>query len=148
MNAILLLLSAAATPTTAWQMDCRLMKPVAQNIEKTGFVQMQFDRTGDQTFVRIVSKEFPEFEAERQVLLNGSVMDEDPTENPAWIVRTASGRRAIETKTHESRNGGGTGILISSYEVTTIGSVPEDFFQYHAVGLCQYVREGSSRSGG
>jgi hypothetical protein len=129
-------------------MDCQLMKPVAPNIEKTGFVQLQFERTGDQTFVRIVSRDFPEFEAERQALVNGSVKDEDPAEDPAWVVRMASGRRAIETKSHGSRNGEGTGILISSYEMTTNGSLPEDFFQYHAVGLCQYVREGSLGSGG
>lgn len=143
MSVILLLLAASATPTAIWQLNCRLMKPVAPNIEKTGLIQLQFDRTGDQTFVQIVSEDFPEFEAERQPLVNGSVKDEDPAEDPAWVVHTASGRRAIETKSHGSRNGGGTGILISSYEMTTIGSLPEDFFQYPGAGLCRYVRVGT-----
>ena len=144
MNAILLLLAAGALPTATWHLDCRLMKPVAPNIEKTGSIQLQFDRTGDRTFVQIVSEDFREFEAERQPLVNGSVKDEDPAEDAAWVLRTASGRRAIETKSHGSRNGEGTGILISSYEMDTIGPLPEDFFQYHAAGLCRHVT-GSTR---
>ena len=144
MTIILFLFAAAATPTATWQLDCRLMKPVAPNIEKTGHIQLQFDRTGDQTFVQIVSEDFPEFEAERQPLVNGSVKDENPAEDSAWVVRTVSGRRAIETKSHRSRNGEGTGILISSYEMTMVGSLPEDTFQYFAAGLCRHVR-GSTR---
>ena len=140
MSAGLLLLTAVTASSATWQLDCRLMKPVGPNIEKVGRGELQFDRIGEETFIEIVSEDFPEFTAGRQLLVNGAVTDADPAEEPAWIVRTASGRRAFETKSHGSRNGRATGILISSYEMTTIGSLPEDFFEYNAAGLCRSKR--------
>ncbi|HEY6815138.1 MAG TPA: hypothetical protein VI168_06330 [Croceibacterium sp.] len=141
--------SAAAQEgaTSTWHWSCRVMAPAAPGIDKTGQLRINFDRTADAVFIEIVSDDFPQFAARRQARIAGSVKDEVDIDgvaaNPAWVVETASGRRAIEVISHGSRNGGGTGILISSYEMTTIAGLPEDFFEYHAVGLCSQSRRGA-----
>ena len=113
-----------------------------------GEVLMNFDRVGDQVFIAIESEKFPHLVARRQLREEGAVTANEPT--PAsdsgvtvWNVATEGGPRALEVLTHGARNGGGTAIAISSYEMTTIGSLPEDFFSYHAVGLCASMGKNS-----
>ena len=126
-----------------WQWRCRVLEPYRPT--ESGELLFNFDRTEGQVFIKIESETFPDVVTERQLRQTGSVyadVGEPAEEAPptTWIVQSAAGRRAIEVVSHGSRNGDGTAIMISSYSMTTIGSLPDDLFEYHAVGLCRTVR--------
>ena len=158
-----LLLSLAAplsaqtsTPQAEWSWSCRLMEPTFPGMtrfgdggaNRVGELLINFDRTNDEVFIEIESETFPHFSAERQLRLSGDVKHEvgQPIHEAlptAYIVQTASGRIAMEVISHGARNGEATAILLSSYMMTTIAGLPEDFFEYHAVGLCARIRDAS-----
>lgn len=125
-----------------------MMRPSGPDLEQVGNLTLKFETLDGETTLAVVSDDFPEFASERASIKQGyasehnTIPEEIANELPyaVWEVNAASGRYAFETTSHSSRNGSGFGLLISSYRTTTVGSLPEDSFAYHAVGLCSRVR--------
>jgi len=136
-----------ASASVEWHWSCRLMEATSpgnhrygEGGTRTGELLLNFDRTNDQVFVEIESVAFPNFAAERQLRIDGDLRDRflisGEPEYPAWVVQTASGRRAIERL-------GSSVIAISSFREMMGPVHPEEFLSYEAVGICAEARTNS-----
>jgi hypothetical protein len=133
MIASTIMMVAAASNVYTLTLDCRVMRVVGPDMEQVDELTISRQDIGNKAFISVSSKS-GWLTAKRQPLIETSI--EDGSDAPAWLVETADGPRYFEVISHSSRNGSGSGVLISSYHMKAVAGIPEDFFQYHAAGLC------------